>query len=688
MKKENKKRILGRYLLVYVAIIFFIIYICVKLVDTTIVSANNWNELAMKHLSRVDTIDPKRGNILAADGSILATNLREYTIRIDYRAAKFDEKLLRDTIDALADSMAIAFPRRTHDQWKQYLLEPLSRKKRPSGFKVIDRISYADYERLRKFPFFSQKNRNRSGLVRETGMRRINPYGSMALRSIGRVGVTDKCDDPHGISGLEMALDSVLYGHKGYAKKVPLTHQIVNWTDKKPVDGLNIHTTIDIKMQDIVENELNTILEESRADWGVAVLMEVATGDIKAISNLEISPKTGDYIEGCNRAVIGFEPGSVIKAISMLIALENGAVSSPNQIIATPCPYRYAGGRPIRDCSPVASMPVMEVCERSSNIGMTRIIASKYENQPGQFYSALKKIGFLAPLHVGIGGERSPRIDSLGTGAGARIALSRQCYGYATEIPPLHTLAIYNAIANGGRFVRPRLVRRIFGAGVDSVIPVSYIRDRICSEANARILRSMLQRVVEGKHGTARVLRNDNVSIAGKTGTAFEIEQNVGYTTKKRLAFCGFFPAEAPKYSCIVLISNPRSGAGAARTSGMVLKNIALRMFSRGLLDNNAVFQAEKKPSTATIFATPDKETREALTRAIGKSNKLKVVAAPAIVKQGVPSVTGLGLRHAIARLEQAGYNVKISGSGCVVSQTPAAGSQMRTGTVVNLTLN
>lgn len=683
--RENRKKILLRYLFVTAFILLIVGCIIYRLVDTTVISSDKWNEAAMRKLSRYDTIAPKRGNILAADGSILATNLRQYTVRIDYTASKFDSTLLADTIDCLADSMAAAFPRRTRKQWREYILEPLSRKKKPRGFRLIDNISYADYMRLRGFPFFSQKNRNRSGLCRESKMRRINPYGSMALRSIGRVSATSACSEVHGRSGLEMALDSLLYGHVGYAKKVPLTHGIVNWTDKAPVNGYNIHTTIDIKMQDIVENELNDLLEEARADWGVAVLMEVATGDIKAISNLEMDVRNGTgYTEGMNRAVLGFEPGSVIKPVSMLIALENGIVT-PGQYISTPSPYAYAGGRPIRDSHPVDGMTAMEVVERSSNVGMTRIIASRYDNNPGGFYTALRKIGFLEPLHVGIGGERTPRIDSLGVKE--RVALSRQCYGYATEIPPLHTLAMYNAIANGGRFVRPRLVQRIFGSGLDSIVPVTYIRDRVCSEANARVLRDMLRRVVDGKHGTARLLRNDNVAIAGKTGTAFVIEDG-HYTDKKRLAFCGFFPADKPKYSCIVLVSNPRNGGGAARTSGMVLKNVALRMFSRGMLDNNLIFDKSKRSGSApTLYASRTKEAAAALGDAVGVGSARKVVSARRSTTKGVPAVTGYGLRDAIAMLETAGYNVEVRGAGCVVGQNPSAGTKLRHGATVQLTL-
>ncbi|MCM1483775.1 MAG: transpeptidase family protein [Muribaculaceae bacterium] len=693
MKKENRQHILNRYLLV----LAFIAVICIgsvwHLVDTTVISADKWNDKAMKHLTRMDTIQPERGNILAADGSVLATNLRYYNVRIDYRASKFAEKLLTDTIDVLADSMAVHFPQRTAAGWRKFLLAPLAKPDtlRPRSYKILANISYADYLLLRKLPFFSLKNTNYNGVVKETVVRRANPYGSMALRSIGRVGATKESREIHGRSGLEMALDSLLYGQVGLAKKVPLTRGIVNWTDVPPVHGYNIQTTIDIKLQDIVENELNNMLEAADADWGVAVLMDVATGDIKAISNLEADADSHGFIEGQNRAVLGFEPGSVVKTLSMMIALENGAAGNPGELITTGQNYKYADGPAIRDCSPKASIQVGEVLERSSNIGMTRIITRKYGSNPGEFYSAIKRTGFLEPLNVGIGGERRPRIDSLGNNNGARIALSRQCYGYATEIPPLHTLALYNAIANGGRFVRPRLVQRIFGDGIDSVMDVTYIRKQVCSEANAAKLREMLRRVVWGEHGTAKLLRSDDVAIAGKTGTAFVIEKGRYNTDKKRLAFCGFFPADKPQYSCIVLVSNPRLKAGASSTSGMVLKNIALKLYSRGMLNNHSDYKTGgNSKELPELYAASDPSRTRAFRQSLGMTSEHRTTdtSADDVPSGALPSVVGYGVRDAIAMLERAGYNVRIKGSGCVTAQEPVAGTKLRTGSRVLLTLS
>lgn len=696
MKKTNHKHILGRYLFISLIIFALAGAILIKLFNTTVLDAHLWNETAQRELQKTKEILPERGNILAADGSVLATTLQYFTVRIDYRAERFKTDTLIKYADVLADSMATAFPgRATRKQWKDSLLKPLDKpfEKRKRSYRLIDNISDTDVKRLRKFPFFNMGAPGKTGLVVESKYLRRRPYGEMARRSIGGVGQTSESPQIHGISGLECALDSFLYGVPGKSRKVMLTRRLVDLADKDASRGYDVVTTIDIGMQDIVENELNTILETCKADWGVAVLMEVATGDIKAISNLERNRQGTAYIEGMNRAVLGFEPGSVMKPISMLIALEKGLVSNVNQVINTGFSYAYAGGRPITDSHGAASMTVSDVIERSSNIGMTKIITgnnSVFHREPAQFHKALEEIGFFDPMGTGIAGERVPVIEP----RPSRIALSRMCYGYATLIPPIYTLAIYNAIANDGKFVRPRLYSELRSeANGDTIIKVSYIRDSICSPANAAKLRGMLTKVVSGDHGTGKRLRNPYVNIAGKTGTCYMVDPNTHQynTGHKRLAFCGFFPAEDPKYSCIVLTCRPRENLmGAASTSGQVLKNIAVKMYSRGMLGNSSDFRADSgggEVARPHIFATSSKDANRGLATLAGlRASGMDKVDN--ISRGTVPSVTGMGLREAVVRLEQAGYNVRVHGAGGYVSrQSTPAGHRLAPGHTVELTL-
>lgn len=689
MKRSTQGHILFRYGFITILILLFSGCIGYKLFSTTVIDAPHWNEKARKQLEKVDTIIPERGDILSDKGQILATNLRYYTVRVDFRCDNFKNNRYLENIDALADSMAAAFPFRSRAEWRERLGKPvaLPRNERPRAWPLISRISYLDLQRIKQFPFFNIGNSNKTGMTVESVMRRTNPYGAMARRSVGGVGQTAECREIHGIYGLEKALDSLLYGVPGLAKKIPLTKDIVNWTDVLPIPGYNVRTTIDIQLQDIVENELNRVLDSCSADWGCAVLMDVKTGDIKAISNLERSKNGNGYIEALNYAVVGFEPGSVVKPISMMIALEDGIVSDLEEVIPIGKSWAYAGGRPITDSHFNASLRVREVIEQSSNIGMARIITRKYDKNPAAFVERLRSIGFLEPMNTGIAGEVTPYFNP----SPARVDLSRMCYGYASQIPPIYTLSIYNAIANGGRYVRPRLVKGLVAENLDSVIPVSYIRDRICSEENARKMQYMLKQVVWGAHGTGRSLKNDKVALAGKTGTCYSVDPVThGYNTaRKRLAFCGFFPADEPRYSCMVLTFYPkRNMFGAASTSGQVMKNIALKMYSRGLLGNSSDYtEGAQAISRAQLYGSVKPGRHKSVRAAAGITSESHPAPPKATPANTVPSVLGLGLREAVVALENRGYNVKFQGTGYVKQQIPAYGTRLPRGHQVTLAL-
>lgn len=688
MKKDNKLYMQFRYVTLTVLILLFSGVIGYKLFSTTVIDAPKWNEKARRQLEKVDTIAPERGDILSDKGYILATNLRYYTVRIDFRCDNFQENTYRLQLPALADSLARHFPRYDAKGWAKRLEEPLrpAKEKRRRAWPLLSNLSYLDLQKLKSFPFFNIGNPNKTGLTVESVMRRSNPYGKMARRSIGAVGQTDTCSEIHGKYGLERALDSLLYGVPGLAKKIALTKDIVNWTDVEPVAGYSVRTTIDIQLQDIVETELNRVLDSCSADWGCAVLMDVKTGDIKAISNLERS-KSGKYIEALNYAVVGFEPGSVVKPISMMIALEDGLVDNLEEVIPIGKSWAYAGGRPITDSHFNASLRVREVIEQSSNIGMARIITRGYDKNPKGFVDRLRDIGFLEPMNTGISGELSPYFNP----NPSRVDLSRMCYGYASRIPPIYTLSIYNAIANGGRYVRPRLVKGLHKADFDSIMPVTYIRDRICSEENARKMQYMLKQVVWGSHGTGRSLKNDRVALAGKTGTCYSVDYGTGRynTSRKRLAFCGFFPADDPQYSCIVLTFWPkRNMFGAASTSGQVMKNIAVKMHSRGLLGNSPDYAAEAVgPSRAQLYGSMKPDRHKKVRQATGMTSEAHPARPREMPGGTVPSVIGLGLREALVELEADGFNVKFDGTGYVRRQIPEEGTPLKKGATVTLAL-
>lgn len=696
--RSRRLHILARFSVISIFFLIIVALIVTSMINTIIIHGDEWNKKGEEKLDTILEVKPLRGDILADDGSILATNLYYYNIRIDFTPQKFMIREYAQSLDSLADTLAKYYPVRNVDQWKARLKQPLNlpKTKRSNSFLLLKEVTSDQAKQIKDFPYFRRsKNRYRTGLVEEKVLKRKYPYGDMAKLSIGYL--SELNGRVQGAAGLERALDHLLYGIPGKAKKVMFTNRVGLWTIEEPVPGYTVKSTINVTMQDILETELEKMLVASEAEWGTALLMEVSTGDIKAISNLELDSAKGrgHYHEAMNRAVLGYEPGSVMKTISMVVALEDGfAKPIGKTLYSDPGGYFYAHGRPIRDTHAPADrqVPVSRLLEYSSNIGMTKLIAPHFENNPNGFRERLRELGFFDRFYTGIARERVPYFPTLPNDRGGRIGLSRMIYGYSTMIPPLYTCAIYNAIANDGKFVRPRLVKGLSRRDdVDSVIEVSYIREQLCSPENAKILRNMLHDVIYGSGGTAKSLKSDIVDIAGKTGTCKIVEPGKGYLDNRyRLAFCGFFPFESPKYTCMVLISNPSSAyKSAGRTSGEVLKNVALKLYSRGFLDTNPEITpeqgAEKVPS---FIATHNTGRDSTLSQALGVP-KVKRISPPASTPPGkVPDVRGLGFREAVVKLEKSGFNVKFNGSGHVASQSPAPGADAIRGAVVTLILS
>lgn len=672
----------------------------------TYVNAADWNKRAKLEMQKVTIIDPERGNILADNGNILACNLQAYDIKFDAAHEKIKKlgKISWKQVDSLADSLDRYYPmvadldklserERAEHSWHKRLKTQLERPEsaRNRAIFIKKKGSPDDFERIRNFPFFNQFTGKGTKnpvyfTVRDV---RIYPFGTMAQLSVGRTNIDSATGKIHGYAGLERDLDSLLYGKPGQARKVPLTSGLGNWTMVKPIRGYDVHTTINIDMQDMLEEELKRICIENGAAWGTAILMEVKTGDIKAISNVE-ELEDGSYGEALNRAVLAYEPGSVMKPISLMVAFEDGLVKSVNDVI---------------DCSPFqgTSDPhaptvknMKQVIEMSSNTGIARVLFRKYAKDPEGFRNRLAEMGFFDKFHTGIHEERIPYIpklsprDSKGnniTMTARLLSLARQTYGYNTMLPPLYTLAMYNAIANDGKFVRPRLIQGLINEqGKDSIIPVSYIRQQVCSPETAKKVRECMREVVIGKHGTGRMLDDDRVAVAGKTGTAFPVLRGAYDKSRRRLAFAGFFPYENPKYSCMVLIEAP-AGRGAARTSGQVLLNMALRLYSRGWLDNKATFTHEKLPSETPAMASSTSANYANVRDALKLPEAKRISTAKGVAAGQVPDVRGYDARSAIRILEQRGINVRISGAGRVVSQSIEPGSPLKRGESITLTL-
>lgn len=707
--------IVGRFGIIFLITSILAVAIAIFLIRTTLIHADDWNNMAASTLADSIITTPDRGEILASDGSILATNLYYVDIMVDLRASRFKIAEFVDSLPMVADSLAKYFPRYSSKEWKERFekaIEP-PKSQRTRNFVIAKAVPEELLYRIKTFPFFRAfgRNSNCTGLKADMVMKRAYPFGRMARLSIGRVGMTDTCSEVRGRSGLEYALDTLLYGTAGVNRKVVSTRGTRYAVEKPAINGCDVTTTIDITMQDILEDELGNMLLAAQADWGTAILMEVATGDIKAISNLErdSTSRKPRYVEALNRAVKQYEPGSVMKVMTMAVALEKGFAKPITRELPIGHSFAYLGKRPISDTHSPGSLPVSKFIEYSSNIGMVKMSMPHYDKDPSQFKRDLAELGFFDRLNTGIAREVPPFIPTVKNNVGGKLDLSRQVFGYNTMIPPLYTCAFYNAVANNGQFVRPRLVKGLrLPDGRDSVIPVSYVREHMMTPENSAILRKMMRGVVWEQGGTAKMLKSDIVEIAGKTGTckiALEDKRpkwdkdgnpinrtpfRGGYLEGHyRVAFCGFFPYQNPKYTCIVVVSDPKGAhRGPAASAGTVLKNVALKLFARGMLSDDPVLDTHRSGDIPTVYSSFNDSRNATLHTdlALGPTRAIRHPKTDIEAGQ-IPDVKGVSLREAITSLESAGYAVDFDGVGYVYAQTPEAGTPAGPGTKVNLKL-
>ncbi len=689
MKAELKQRIRGRYSFCIIIVLLVVATIAIRLYINTVVDAHHWNEKANKMAMNEIATEPVRGCILADDSTVLAGNTIMFHIAVDIQSlSRVKKDSLEKYMPQFCDSLSRVLSEKSKAQWMEFFKGHLKREHKKASVRLSKQL-FTDHElmRIKRFPFSCHTRRK--VLSWEEEIIRYKPYGKLASRSIGNV-AKDEDKRTHGTSGLERALDSLLYGTNGQATATQMTNGFKRIETTPSVPGYNVETTIDVRIQSILEDELSAACEEFQPEWATAIIMERESGEIKAISNLERNDE-GTYYEGQNRAVQRFEPGSVVKPISMLIALEKGAVKGLDEPISQGGLRWVCYSSVISDTHIVPNMTVRKVIEHSSNIGMAKIIMRKYADNPAWFKKDLKEIGFFDPLNIGIAGERTPRYPDLKNNNEGRVNLSRMCFGYTTEIPPVYTMAMYNAIANGGIFVTPHLVKRLVRSDakgeilVDSVVQVK--RHRVCSEKSAKMLCEMLKGVV-WNGGTGKCLQDDQVSISGKTGTC-RIFEDGAYQALYRLAFCGFFPSDNPKYSAMVLMSKPNI-RGAAASSGKVMLHVAQKLYSRGLLNNYSDYHKEKgNERKATLYATSDQKSRSEARKTLGiKGSNVYNVKNDNNKNIGVvPSVIGMGLRDAIFLLESKGINVTFEGHGFVVSQNIKAGTRVKRAETVHLIL-
>ncbi|MDR3250823.1 MAG: transpeptidase family protein [Tannerella sp.] len=680
-----------------------------------------WLELASKdpRLTRSSRmINPTRGSIFSDDDRLMAVSAPQYKMFMDFKAEGFPvDSFLhgkRNGIDSLAYRLSKKLKNRTPEGYKAYLLKGLKAKSR--RYPVYDgRVSYLDFKEIKSFPFF-RLGSVRSGFYSEEVIKRDKPFGLLAARTIGNIvdTIDVKTGVTHGRHGLEMQYDSLLCGVAGWGAMQRTGWKWTSTVEIEPTDGMDIRSTIDINIQDLVEKALTDKLKEINAFAGTAVVMEVKTGEIKAITNMERAGQ-GRYNESLNHAVADqIEPGSTFKVASMMVAIEDGVVEPSTPVNVGNGVYRYEGAS-INDHNINSGGYGLITAEKaiwySSNIGVAKIIMQGYGNNPKKFIEGLHRIGMDADLKLEIPGAGKAALRWPDSRYWSRMTLPWSSFGYEVTIPPIQTLAFFNAIANDGKMMRPMFVRDVLknGRSVKHFEPEVIIPE-ICSERTLKIIQGMLYNVVNymdptssHRDGTGKPAKSSVITIAGKTGTA-QIASH-GVRSGHNVTFCGYFPYEDPMYTCIVVINRPGIGLpSGGLMCGTVVKDIAEKIYS-----NCTVLDIKKTPEDTLKASVPkvksgnytalanvmDKFDIKASTNgklsskyvhADAKNDKIELKELT-VVDNLVPNVVGMGAKDAVYALESCGLRVTISGQGSVVSQSVGNGVKITPGQTVTLTL-
>ena len=669
-----------------------------------------WKDVADRFVKENVTVRPNRGNIISSDGQLMASSLPEYKIYMDFKAGGINkDTLLIKYLDSICDGLHQIFPDKSKAEFKSHILK--GRKKGSRNYLLYPkRISYIQYKEAKSLPVFNM-SKYRGGFHEQAFNQRKKPFGSLAMRTLGDM----YSDITLGAkNGLELQYDSILKGKEGITHRQKVMNKYLNIVDIPPVDGCDIITTIDVGMQDIAEKALVDKLKEINGTVGVAILMEVATGDIKAIVNMT-KCNDGVYREIRNNAVSDMmEPGSTFKTASIMVALEDGYIT-PDQNVDTGNGVYMMHGRPMKDHNwhrgGYGVINTTQILMYSSNIGVSRLVDENYHKNPEKFVEGLYKLGLATPLNLDIpGAAKKPNIRMPNKINWSKTALAWMSIGYETQVPPMNTLAFYNAIANNGKMVKPRFVKSIMKDGeVIEDIPVEVINPAIASPKTIEQIQIILEKVVS--EGLGKKAGSKQFHVSGKTGTAQVAQGGVYKSGNMRylVSFCGYFPSEAPKYSCIVAIQKPGLPASGGLMAGSVFSEIAERVFAKHLAkdlkeakDSTSILTPDVKHGDliATNYVLDDINVRtisSAIKKERGKPVWGKITHTPntnitltpnEISTKRVPNVIGMGAKDAVYLLESLGLKVQISGMGKVKSQSILAGNTLQKGKTIQLRLN
>lgn len=709
--EQRGSQVLLRYSVVILLLTLVVIGIIFRTIQTAFVDNKEWLKIAELQKRPDRLVYPSRGNIYSSDGRLMATSVPRYYTYIDFKAEGLNVdtflKSKQNGVDSLAFYLAKNLGGKTASGYKAHLLQGLSSKSRQ--YEVYGpKVSYTQLKEMRTYPFL-RLGRNKSGFYNKEMVERQRPFGSLASRTIGDVfGEIDSTGVTKGRNGLEMQYDSLLQGVPGLNAVRRVNGAWTNIVEVEPIEGMDIRSTIDIEIQDITEKSLIDMLKSTDAESGTAIVMEVKTGEVKAITNMA-RIRTGVYGETKNHAVADLlEPGSTFKVASIMVALEDGKCQPSDLVDTGNGIFPYAKQK-IRDHNwhrgGYGVITVEEAIWFSSNIGVARKIIDGYVNQPEKFVEGIYRLGLAEDLRIEIpgAGHSIIRMPNKTRSNWSATALPWMSFGYETQIPPIYTLTFFNAIANGGEMVRPIFTKEIMKNG-ETVqrFSTEVVKSSICSDRTLRIIQGMLEGVVE--KGTGKPAHSDAIKIAGKTGTAQIAEGGSYQGSGHQVSFAGYFPADDPEFSCMVLIRRPRIGYPSGGTmSGGVAKSIAEKISANRMRYDIREVAAD---SLAVPFPTPKAGDAQALQQVLrkldikveanqvespwvlAKVNDTRVELDDISIRKGlVPRVVGMGAKDAVYLLEDAGLKVELMGLGRVVKQSIQPGAQAVKGQTITITL-
>ena len=701
---DPKNDVLWRVYLLYAVMLVFSVAVIVKVLVIQIKDGEELLERANKRELKIRDEKAHRGNVFSNNGSILATSVPRYNIYFDPLSVK--QELFDSEIANLSDSLSRMLKVKSKSQYISSFKKARSERKR--YVRIATKVSMGEYKRMSKFPIFKE-GKNKGGFIAERNYVRELPYGELAARTIGYVRENENI-----MVGLEGAYNEYLKGVDG-RQLVRLINNnfwmpMQSSENMEPINGDDIYTSINIEIQDVAENALKKCLIENDALQGCVVLMDVKSGFIEAMASLSYNEKTSEYEEMYNFALShNVEPGSTFKAITMLTLLENNPnMSVDDKIYLGTTDYKTFYNRTIHDSHRVTDekgyTTIRNAFEQSSNIAFATLVEEEFKNNQAKFIEHIYKTKINEPLNLDIKGEGKPYIKNTSDKTWSKLSMPWMSFGYESTLAPIHILTFYNAIANDGVMVKPQFVKEIrHGNEVKQVFDTIVINESIASLRTIETLQELLRGVVV--NGTAKNLSKLPFSVAGKTGTARISQGASGYNRKNYTAsFVGYFPAEEPKYSCIVIISNPRGGKYyGSSVSGPVFKEVAEKVYatSLGVKDEEGVYDTDCQsfaiPSMVyfndfldycnieNISFVDNVENDKWVKVDVGEE---EISVNPIVMDENcVPELKGMNATDAIYLLESMGWKVTFTGYGKVKSQSVKAGTELEKGRIINLEL-